>query len=118
MSADDIRRSLDASRRAIQRDYAALRGELDFATKAKKAVVAHPLRWMGGAALFGYVLSGRKKQKARHRGSPGVEAETVKKITFLSVLLGVLRFLLPLAKPTLTAMATQKLAAYAGRFQR
>lgn len=118
MTADDLRREIAASRRAIQTDYAALRQELDFATKAKRAVVEHPARWLGGAALVGYFLAGRKKQKAAkaRRGGKDV-AEPAKKLTIIGVALTAGRLLFPVLRPALTSFALRKLSAYTGRFQ-
>jgi hypothetical protein len=118
MTSDDLRREIDASRRAMQQDYAALRAELDFATKAKRAVVANPLPWLGGAAFLGYFLSGRKKAKPpkHRRGEPEIAAPA-RKLTLLGVLLAAARVLFPLARPALTAFAVRKLSGFANRFQ-
>jgi hypothetical protein len=118
MTSDDIRREIDASRRALQQDYAALRAELDFATKAKRAVVANPLPWLGGAAFLGYILSGRKQAKPpkRRRGEPEAVAPA-RKLTFLGVLFALARLLFPMARPALTAFAVRKLSGFATRFQ-
>ncbi|HEY8901537.1 MAG TPA: hypothetical protein VIM61_14080 [Chthoniobacterales bacterium] len=115
MTADDLRQEIAASRRAIQADYVGLRYELDFATKAKRAVVEHPGRWLGGAALFGYLLSGRrhkKPAKARHKKD---EAEPVKRLTIVGVILTAARILFPVVRPALTSFALRKISDYAGR---
>jgi hypothetical protein len=116
MNIDDLRREIDASRRAIRHDYASLRTELDFATKAKKAVTERPLPWLGGAALFGYLLSGRRKRKAlkSKTGKP----ETARRFTLLGLLLGAARLIFPLVRPQLTSFALGKLAGYAGKSPR
>ena len=118
MTSDDLRREIDASRRAMQHDYAALRAELDFATKTKRAVVANPLPWLGGAAFLGYILSGRKKAKVpkRRRGEPEI-AEPARRLSLFGVLLGAARLLFPLARPALTAFAVRKLSGLANRYQ-
>ena len=122
MTSDELRREIAASRHAIQQDYSALCGELDFATKTKRAVVEHPMRWLGGAAFIGYLLSGRKKDKPVKRKSRGREeaiVEPAKKLSLLGVLFAALRLGLPFARPALTAFATRKLADFANsRFQR
>jgi len=117
MSADDIRREIDLSRRAIQRDYASLRAELDFVAKTKRAVVEHPLPWLGGSALIGWVLSGRKRRKAR-KLKRGEVAEPVKKFTMLGVLFTVAKLVFPLIQPQLTNFALGKLTSVAGKLQR
>ncbi|MDD5198574.1 MAG: hypothetical protein PHC88_02125 [Terrimicrobiaceae bacterium] len=117
MSADDIRRDIAASRSAIQSDYAALRAEFDFAAKTKRAVVEHPLRWLGGAAFLGFLLSGRRRQKPRKQKGGARVAEPAKRLTLIGAIVGAIRLLFPLARPILTAFATRQLASFAGRFQ-
>ena len=116
MSIDDIRRDIDSSRRAIRHDFAALRGELDFAAKAKRAVAKRPLPWLGGAVFLGFLLSGRRKQKTRRLkgGKPDV-SEPVKRFTILGVLFTAIRFIFPLVRPQITAFALEKLAGVAGK---
>jgi len=117
---DDIRLEIDASRRAIRTDYAALRGELDFAAKAKRVIAKRPLPWLGGAAFLGFLLSGRKKVKVYEtkggKGKPTVKSS--KGITVLSVLLGAARLIFPLVRPQLTALALSKLTDLSGKFSR
>jgi hypothetical protein len=117
MSADDIRREIDLSRRAIQRDYASLRAELDFVAKTKRAVVEHPLPWLGGSALIGWVLSGRKRRKAR-KLKRGEVAEPVKRFTLFGILLTVARLIFPLVQPQLTNFAIGRLTTVAEKFRR
>ncbi|MGH8046419.1 MAG: hypothetical protein ACREKL_04165 [Chthoniobacterales bacterium] len=114
MNADDIRQELAASRRAIQHDYASLRAELDFVAKTKRAVVDHPLPWLGGSALVGWILSGRRKRKAR-KLKAGATAESVKGITLFGTLFALLRLIFPLARPWLAKLAADKLTDFATR---
>lgn len=118
MTADEIRQEIAASRTALRRDFRGLRDELDFAAKARRSVVQNPVAWLGGAALFGYLLSGRKKSKVRGRGKIPA-GEPVKKLTVLGGLLAAARLLFPLARPALTSFATRKLIDFArSRFPR
>ncbi len=117
MSTDDIRAEIEASRRAIQRDYAALRSELDFVTKAKHSVANHPLPWLGASALVGWILSGRKHSKPR-KLKTGEVAEPVKKFTFLGILLALAKLVFPLIQPHLTSFAMGKLSGLAGKSRR
>ncbi len=114
MTIDDIRLEIDASRRAIRNDYSALRAELDFAAKTKRAVVEHPLPWLGGAAFLGFLLSGRRRRKERKRKGE----KSARGITIFGVLLTIVRLIFPFVQPHLTTFATHKLANLAGRFQR
>lgn len=133
MTADDLRRDLEASRRQMRGDYAALRREvhqeLDFAGKTKQAVRSHPLPWLGGAAFLGYLLSPRKKREKVVRPSlPGsqqqmVDAtkkaqEPVKKLTLLSIVVTIARMLFPLVRPALTQFAIRQAGTLADRFRR
>lgn len=113
MSADNLRQEIAASRLAIEGDVAMLRAELDFVTKTKRAVVERPLPWLGGAALVGYILSGRRRKKAaRHaKGKP----EAARRLTVLGVLAGTARLLFPLARPLVTEFATRKLTEFAAK---
>ena len=116
MNADAIRLEIDASRRAIRQDYAALRAELDFAAKARRAVVEHPLPWLGGAAILGYLFSGRKKRKAQKAAAAG--SESVKRFGIFGILLTLGKLILPLAQPYLTDFATRKISGIATKFRR
>jgi hypothetical protein len=119
MTTEEIRLQIDASRRAIQADYASLRAEMDVAAKTKRAIVENPLPWLGGAAMLGFLFSGRRKEKVRKiKVKGGGEVKTVEKFTFFGALLAMLRFLLPLARPTIQAIATQKITEFASRRMR
>jgi hypothetical protein len=117
MSVDDIRSELEASRRAIRRDYHSLRAEFDFVAKTKRAVVEHPLPWLGGSALVGWIMSGRKRRKAR-KLKAGEVAEPVKKLTLLSILVAAVRLLFPIVQPFLTNFAIGKVTDLAGKYRR
>ncbi len=86
MKIDDLRLELDATRRTIRSDYSALRHELDFAGKAKRAVAEHPFPWLGGAAILGFLFSGRRRRKEPRRkgGKPGA-AESAKRFSLLGL---------------------------------
>lgn len=116
MTADDLRREIDASRRAIQGDYSALRTEMDFGAKTRQAISSRPGPWLGGAALLGYILSGRKRARAAkpRKGEPAL-AKPAKKLTFLGIVLTVARLIFPFIRPAVTAFATQQLGSLAGR---
>lgn len=114
MTSDDYRRELAASRISVRGDYAALRRELDFATKAKRAVASRPLPWLGGAAVLGFLLSGRKRAKTapRKKGATEAIAAPAKKAGFLGLALAVARIVFPLIQPALTAFLTRQLGGY------
>jgi hypothetical protein len=116
MTADDLRAELEATRRAIQRDYAGLRGELDVVAKAKRSIVENPMPWLGGSALVGWVLSGRKRRKAR-KLERGAVARKAGGITALGLLFSAARFAFPLVQPLvqpyLARIAAEKLGQFA-----
>jgi hypothetical protein len=113
-SIDDIRAEIEASRHAMQRDYSALRAELNFVAKTKNSVASNPLPWLGGSALIGWVLSGRKRRKAR-KLKAGQVAEPVKRFTILGVLFALVRLFFPILQPHLTSFAVGKLTDYVGQ---
>lgn len=117
MSINDIRAEIEASRRAIRRDYSALRGELDFVAKAKHSIASHPLPWLGGSALAGWILSGRKRPGGR-RLKPGEAAQPAKRFTILGILLALAKWVFPLIRPQLTSFALGKLGSLAGKQHR
>lgn len=117
MSAEELRRELEASRLAIRRDYRALRSELDFVSKARHAVVRKPLPWLGGAAAIGYLFAGRRT-KARNRRKKDGTAQAIEsagRITMLGMIFAALRFLFPVFQPLLTAYAARKVGEFASR---
>jgi len=116
MTADDLRSELEASRRAIQRDYAGLRAELDFVARTKRAVVENPVPWLGGSALVGWILSGRRRRKARKLKADGVE--TSRKFTLLGILFSIVKLAFPLMQPWLTNLAAGKISDFAGKYRR
>lgn len=115
ISADDIRQEIAASRRALQDDVGTLRAELDFVSKTKRAVVERPLPWLGGAALLGYILSGRRRKKVKAARHTKGEPETAKRLTLVGILLGTTRLLFPLARPLIAEFATRKLTEFAAK---
>ena len=113
MRIDDLRLEIDASRKAVRQDYAALRAELDFTAKTKAAIVRHPLPFLGSAAALGFLFSGRGRRKARKGG-----AEPAKRFTLLGLLLTLGRLLFPIAQPYLAGLAARQLSGLAAKIRR
>ncbi len=121
MTRAEILLELDASRRAIGRDYHGVCTAANVPARVKQGFKRHPIPWLGGAAIFGWVLSGRgRKQKKvmveRQVDSDGnVVKEKAKKLGILTILLSIFRIAMPLLKPAVTALAAKKFADLAGK---
>lgn len=100
----------------MRRDYAALRHELDFVSRTKRAVIEHPVPWLGGSALVGWILSGRRRKARRLKA--GQVAEPVKKATLLGVLFGIAKMIFPLVQPYLASFAAGKISDFAAKRRR
>jgi len=115
MTKSQIIAEIDASRRAIARDFSALREELDFVEKSKQSVRKHSFAWLGGAALVGYVLSGRRKKAANKLADP--KASTPDKTSpgafgWGAFLLAAFKIALPFLRPIFSAYAAKRLGAF------
>jgi hypothetical protein len=115
MTKDEILAELSRSRAGLTRELAALRRELDFKAKLNNIIRRKPYVWLSGAAALGWMLAG-PKSKTRvvtkvipSDGKPLVVKEKGKRRAgLLALLLGLMRFALPVVRPALTA--------YAGKF--
>jgi hypothetical protein len=115
MTKDEILAELSRSRAGLTRELAALRRELDFKAKLNNIIRRKPYVWLSGAAALGWMLAGPKSKtrvvtKVIHQdGKPLVVKEKGKRRAgLLALLLGLMRFALPVVRPALTA--------YAGKF--
>ena len=115
MTKDEILAEISRSRAGLTREWAALRRELDFKAKLNNIVRRKPYVWLSGAAALGWVLAGPKSKTRvvtkviQPDGKPIVVKEKGKRRAGLvALLLGLMRFALPIVRPALTA--------YAGKF--
>ena len=115
MTKDEILAELSSSRAGLTREWVALRRELDFKAKLNNIVRRKPYIWLSGAAALGWVLAGPKSKTRvvtkviQPDGKPLVVKEKGKRRAgLLALLLGLMRFALPVVRPALTA--------YAGKF--
>ncbi len=117
----EILKEIEASRRAIGRDYASLRQDLNFKSRTQESIKTRPLAWLGGAAGLGWLLAGRKKKRlpkaSTGKTAAAVENAPVKSLGILGVLLAAFRILLPILRPAATAYAAKKFADLAGRLK-
>jgi hypothetical protein len=117
MTKDEILAELSRSRAGLTREWVALRREFDFKTKLNNIVRRKPYVWLSGAAALGWMLAGPKSKtrvvtkviQPNAEGKPVVVKEKEKRrVGFVALLLGLMRFALPFVRPAVTA--------YAGRF--
>ena len=114
---------LRLSRRAMSRDAAAVVEEINLASKLKKSFRSRPLAWLGGAAALGYILAGPKTRVVTKpgKGNPANTSEksrTRAPVGFWGVVISLLKFALPLARPALSAYAARRLGELAEKFPR
>jgi hypothetical protein len=116
MTHDALLREIELTRSSVRRDYVSLRNELDYASKARRAIASKPAQWLGAAATLGFLLSGRRRKKkiVVTKAQDGREIKK-KQLGVLGFLLGLIRIALPLAKPFLAAFATRRCADLATR---
>jgi hypothetical protein len=111
---------LRLGREAVRRDASSIAAELDFAGKVRRSVLARPLAWLGGAAALGDILAGPKTRtvtkrieaggaKAKSRPSPG---------GIIGIVMALLKILIPLARPALSAYAARRMGEIAERMNR
>lgn len=112
----DLLKEVEASRLAIARDVTAFKYQIDIPRRAKDAVRDNPVRWLGSAALVGFVFAYIKPRRRPVRNRDG---QPVKKgarpITFFGFLWAVAKIALPLARPMLSAIAAKRFAEMASK---
>ncbi len=116
MTRAEILLELEASRRAISRDYHRVGAAANVPARLKKRFRSQPVPWLGGAAIVGWFLSGRGRRQKKVMVERQVDAEgnvvqeKAKKWGIFTILLALLRVAIPLLKPAATAIAAKKFA--------
>ncbi len=90
----------------------ALRRDLDFSTRARKAFKSSPLPWLGGAAVVGLAVSrlfGRSKKVVPVFPK---KDQTLEKAGKAGLVLGALKIAFDFARPMLVKWATQRFSDY------
>jgi len=127
MTKEEILIQLRVTRSAIAHDTAGLKRELDFKSKLEETVRKKPLAWFGGAAALGWWIAGPKTKKrvvTKYVGDPANRAtaqaktKTKEGLGALGIAIALFRFALPFIKPTLSSLATRKLAEMAEKMGR
>ena len=119
-----FQQELAASRHALRRDLHSLREELDLGKKLGKIVGKKPALWMAGAAFTGFVVSmfsfrrhsSPAKKMVKDKTSIPSTEEVVKESpprTMWSFLFSLIKLLLPIIRPLVTAYASKRMAAMA-----
>ncbi|MCE9611766.1 MAG: hypothetical protein K8R23_16320 [Chthoniobacter sp.] len=115
----ELTTELAQARARLTSNFGALRRELDFPGRVKGTVRKHPAVWLGGATLFGMLLSKlparRKKIVVTTDGKPAKFAATAGRT---GLLLGSLKIAFDLARPALAKWAGQRVADYMDGAQR
>ena len=117
MTKEEILAELTTSRAAIVQGCAALRAELDFKTKLNNLVRRKPHAWLGGAAALGWFLAGPKTKTrvvtkvVKPNGTPTVKVEKkTARAGLIALIIGLIRFAIPLLRPALSAYAGRRFA--------
>jgi hypothetical protein len=107
---------LAAARARLSDNALALRHDLDFSSRAKKAFKSSPLPWLGGAALAGLILArlgpGRTKKSIRPAAARQPAEPMLEKAGKAGMLLGILKMVLDFARPAVTAWARKRVTDY------
>lgn len=92
----------------------ALRSDLDFPERAKKAFQNGPLPWLGGAALVGIILARWSPVRAKKTATAVRRSEKpiLENAGKAGLLLGILKMVLDFARPAATAWAQKKVTDY------
>ena len=114
--AEDQRKSeliaeLARARSRIGANLGALRRDLDFPARAKRAVLKNPAAWVGGATLVGVLLARLPRRKKTAASRTGAEAQIVG-AGKAGLLLGVLKIAFDLSRPALAKWAGRRVADY------
>lgn len=127
MTKEQLAAELELTRRAIARDAAGLRAELDIVEKLKHSVRSHPFAWLGSAGALGYIFAGpktRTRRVVKFVRDPKLDGKTESKkeagrlATLLGIAFTVGKVALPFVKPAITAYAAKRLGDIAQRVGR
>lgn len=108
----ELTAELAHARARLTTNFSALRREFDFPARVKGTVMKNPAAWIGGATLFGILLSKlparRKKIVVTADGKPAKLAAAGR----TGLVLGSLKIAFDLARPALAKWAGQRMADY------
>jgi hypothetical protein len=116
----EILAELARSRAAIRRDTNAVRAQIDVTARVKRSVLTHPFAWLGGAAALGYILAGPKTRTktvvktVKEKSGRPAKADPRPR-GFWGICLLLVRLVVPLVRPALSAYAARRLGSFADR---
>jgi len=90
----------------------ALRRELDFPGRVKGTVMKHPAAWIGGATLFGMLLSKLPARRKKIFGTADGKSAKFAAAGRTGLVVGSLKIAFDLARPALAKWAGQRVADY------
>lgn len=116
MAQDDDKAELIAglarARARLTESTLALRRDLDFPTRAKKAFKKSPLPWIGGAALVGLIIARLPGKKAKVVVTRKPKEPTMETAGKAGLILGALKIAFDFARPALLHWATERFSGY------
>jgi hypothetical protein len=122
MAEDDrkteLMAELEAARSRATVNFRALRKDLDFPTRAKRAFARQPLAWIGGASFLGLIVSRLSFRKRKVVVVRKGKEPMIEKAEKAGLLLGILKLVFDLVRPALTTWVTKFVTEYAYRKMR
>lgn len=126
---EQILAELERTRKAMGRDYQAVRHELDYKAKLEASIRRRPFAWFGGAAALGWLLAGPKTRTKSRTITKYVRADEKlpkakkeekggSRFGWFGLVLTGLRLALPLLKPALSDFALRKIGEFSQRYGR
>jgi len=109
---------LDLSRRAIQRDLAVVKADLDFPGKIRESLRTQPVVWLVGAGALGLVIAFRPRRRAvgvrlvqKTGAVEGAKSGAVGAAA-LTILVAVIKAAMPALQPVILSGASKLVALF------
>jgi hypothetical protein len=116
-SLHDLRQQAAHSRDRLGRDLGGLRYELDFPLKFRKSFQRQTVVWIGAAILIGVLVASlpprTKKVQVRMPKGKGRGEHQKEGILGAGLILGAVKLLATMLKPTITQFVASKMSSYA-----
>jgi len=108
----ELTAELAQARARLTANCGALRRELDFPGRVKGTVMKHPAAWIGGATLFGMLLSKLPARRKKIFGTADGKSAKFAAAGRTGLVVGSLKIAFDLARPALAKWAGQRVADY------
>ena len=116
-SLHDLRQEAAHSRDRLGRDLGGLRYELDFPLKFRKSFQRQTVVWIGAAILIGVLIVSipprTKKVQVKTPKGKGRGEQQKEGILGAGLILGAVKLLATMLKPTITQFVASKMSSYA-----